>query len=222
MFHIITPGTEASQRGILEAAYRFRHRVFVERMGWEALRRPDNREVDQFDGLPCIHVVGMEDGSVFGYSRLLPTTGPHLLSDVYPEILGGATAPRRPDVWEWTRMAVAPERREGQRGADRTTGRVYAAAVETGLMMGLTAFINQFNPIYITRMLELGFEARPLSLPTTYAGEPIVAMYLGISETTLATIRAVFDLDEPVLDAETLAPVLPPRPSPAAPSLHQP
>jgi acyl-homoserine lactone synthase len=211
MIRLITSSQAERHRELLEKVYRFRHRFFVDRLGWEALRKPDGREIDQFDAVPCIHIVNVEDGEIAGYARLLPSMGPHLLRDVYPEILGGGEGPRAPDIWEWTRFCVSPDRREGPRGSDKSTGRMYAAVVETGLYLGITAFLNQFHPIYITRVLELGFDAQPLALPTTYAGEPVVAMCSGISETTLSTIRAVFGLEGPVLRSRMLASITPER-----------
>src|SRR5689334_7736283 len=121
MILLINKANAARHAPLLDHVYRFRHRFFVDRLGWTALRRPDGREIDQFDTDACVHLVGVEGGSVVSYTRLLPTTEPHLLSDVYPEMLQGGTAPTGPDIWEWTRCAVAPEKRERHRGVDATT-----------------------------------------------------------------------------------------------------
>ena len=43
---------------------------------------------------PTRHFLAMEDGRVIGYSRLLPTTRPHLLSDVMPQLCEGDAAAR--------------------------------------------------------------------------------------------------------------------------------
>src|SRR5947209_11257592 len=102
---LITKENANLHRDLIEEVYRFRHRFFVEHMRWENLRRPDGREIDSFDGPDAVHIVHKDDTGVFIYTRLLPTTGPHLLQDVYPEILQGNVAPQGPDVWEWTRAA---------------------------------------------------------------------------------------------------------------------
>jgi len=114
---LITEQNFDQHQDILEKAYRFRHRHFVERLGWEALRKPDGREVDQFDGPHCVHAVGTDQGEIAHYVRLLPTDRPHLQSHVYPNLLQGRTAPSGPTIYEWTRGSVDPRRREGLRAA---------------------------------------------------------------------------------------------------------
>src|SRR3712207_7392983 len=50
----------AHHSDLIERCYRLRHRVFVEERHWEDLRRPDGRDVDQFDTADAIHVVVTE------------------------------------------------------------------------------------------------------------------------------------------------------------------
>lgn len=54
---------------LFEQSSRLRHRVFVEEMGWEDLRRPDGREFDQFDDEHAVHHFCIRDGVVVGYLR---------------------------------------------------------------------------------------------------------------------------------------------------------
>lgn len=197
---MLIQGTETGRYGrLMNEVYRFRHRAFVEEKGWEALRKPDGREIDQFDSDRCFHLVGTEAGRVVSYSRFLPTTEPHLLSAVYPEILQGEPCPTGPDIWEWTRLAIAPDKRDWRRGVDPTTARMFLAGAEACLHFGIRAILGQSHPLMLTRMLELGWHARPLALPTEYDAEPIVPLYCGVDESTLATSRAVLGIAEPVL-----------------------
>ena len=53
MIHIVTAENIQSYTAAMEQAYRLRHAVFVEEMGWNDLKRPDGREIDQFDDRPC-------------------------------------------------------------------------------------------------------------------------------------------------------------------------
>ena len=102
----IVTGTSASLNpGLLTGLGRYRHRVFVERLGWQ-LRSANELEFDQFDRDDTIYVVALDDaGEIVGTARLLPTTQPYLLGDVFPELLDGQPAPRTPDVWELSRFA---------------------------------------------------------------------------------------------------------------------
>ena len=150
-------------RSLMERVYRFRHAFFVDGKGWTDLRRDDRREVDAFDALDdAVHLIGCEGERVVSYCRLLPTEGPHLLRDVYPEIMGGAPYPTGPGVYEWTRCAVDPAKREGRQGVDPTTARMFVSTMEACAYLGLDDLIVETHPLLLTRALEAGWLARPL------------------------------------------------------------
>lgn len=195
---LITADNHENHRDLLEQAYRFRHRHFVERLGWEALRRPDEREIDAFDGPHCVHAIGSESGAITHYVRLLPTERPHLLSHVYPEILQGNAAPRGPGVYEWTRGSVDPARR-GERRDDPLTGRFWVSVIEATIALGLDGLVTQAHPQFMGRVMEMGWDLHPLALPTEYDGQPIVPFYVGLTPNTLATAQRLFGVAEPVL-----------------------
>ncbi|AHI66447.1 acyl-homoserine-lactone synthase [Burkholderia thailandensis] len=92
----------------------YRYDVFVRRLGWTIAGRAHDghAEWDEFDGPSTIHVVALDDArEVCGYARLLPTTGPYLLRDVFPHLLGSSPAPQSPAVWEMSRFAASRRRR---------------------------------------------------------------------------------------------------------------
>jgi acyl-homoserine lactone synthase len=205
-------------RGLLEKVYRFRHRHFVERLKWEALRKPDGREIDQFDGPDCVHVVGVEGEAVISYVRLLPTTRPHLQSHVYPEILQGAAAPTGPDIYEWTRGSVEPGKRDSSTGVDPATAGFWLGVAEAATHLNLSGLVVQSHPPMMARILELGWEVRPLALPTEYDGQPIVSFFAGMGPRTLPKLRSTFGIHRPLLTIEDGAA---PRPDqPAQPTIR--
>lgn len=84
----------------------YRHKIFVERLGWD-LTTNNGQEIDQFDRTDTIYVVAKNDaGRILGCARLLPTTSPYLLSEIFPELLNGLPPPSSPDVWELSRFAA--------------------------------------------------------------------------------------------------------------------
>ena len=97
-------GIDASRR--LEGMFRLRHEVFKERLDWE-VGCQNGRERDMFDDLDPVYIVCEDEGEVLGSWRLLPTTKPYMLKDVFPELLHGMPAPEAPDVWEISRFAVS-------------------------------------------------------------------------------------------------------------------
>lgn len=181
---------------LMDKIYRFRHALFVERLNWEACRRPDGREIDQFDGPGCIHLAYLEGAAVTAYTRLLPTTRPHLLTEVYPHLAERAPAPRGAAVYEWTRCGTLPSRREGRTSRiDPATAGIFIAAAEVARARGLDGLLAQTHPILVNRLMSCGWDVEPLGLPTTYQGHSILAVYARLTPDTVAESHRFFNLD---------------------------
>jgi N-acyl-L-homoserine lactone synthetase len=100
------PEATADASRKLEGMFRLRHEVFKERLDWE-VGSLAGKERDMFDDLDPVYIVCEHQGEVLGSWRLLQTTRPYMLKDVFPELLYGKPAPEAPDVWEISRFAVS-------------------------------------------------------------------------------------------------------------------
>ncbi len=110
MIQVIASGSDEGQQDLplLKSMFRFRHKVFFERLGWQVSSR-DGLEQDRFDDLgPVYMVAGGHRREVEGCWRLLPTAGPYMLEETFPQLLRGRPAPKRSDIWEISRFAVLP------------------------------------------------------------------------------------------------------------------
>jgi len=188
MIHIIDAGNLLQYREEMEQAYRLRHQVFVEEMKWEDLRKTDGREIDQFDDGRALHMLFIKDGTVLGYQRLLPTTQPHLLSEVMPELCE-SERPVGPHVWEWTRYCVARPHRERGRALSPIANALLSGIVEWGLASGVNAIIIEMDPIWLLRLVQLYFRVIPLGLPRRYGQGDVVAVTAAFDNRTLARLR---------------------------------
>ena len=90
MIYIATPENDSLYKDQMDQAYRLRQRVFLEQQGWAGLAYSDGCALDEFDNKNAVHMLYVDEGEVLGYQRLLPTTSPHLLSDVFPELCMGS------------------------------------------------------------------------------------------------------------------------------------
>jgi acyl homoserine lactone synthase len=158
---------------------RYRHRVFVERLGWK-LHCRDALELDQFDRDDTIYVIAQnEDGEVIGTARLLPTTRPYLLAEVFPHLLNGAPAPDAPDVWELSRFASmdlsgATGSALDQFSSPFTTGLLQTAS-RCAMARGARRLVS-VSPLGMERLLRrTGFESHRLGPPTLVQGRPLFA-----------------------------------------------
>ncbi len=164
MLKVISGDRTGCQRSVMDAVWRFRHRCFVEELGWEELRRPDGRERDAFDTPETIHMVLMSESDIVGYSRLLPTDRPHLLSEVFPNLAAKGPRPRGPRIFEWGRCAA-------MRGKHETLAISYSDLL-------MTAVLEYFVSTAVEKLvIEAQFPViamlRRRGYPLTVLGEPI-------------------------------------------------
>ncbi|GLR08428.1 acyl-homoserine-lactone synthase [Mixta theicola] len=89
--------------------HKLRAKVFKDRMGWE-VPILSGMEIDGYDALdPYYMVIRNKTDDVCGCWRLLPTEGPYMLKDTFPELLHGERAPVSERVWELSRFAIETE-----------------------------------------------------------------------------------------------------------------
>jgi len=109
MCKILLGGGDSPRFGqsVLLDMFAFRHEVFFRKLGWEVQTRYQ-LEYDEFDDMDPVYMVAEDDnGAIEGCWRLLPTTGPYMLRDTFPQLLRGEPAPSDDHVWELSRFAVA-------------------------------------------------------------------------------------------------------------------
>jgi acyl homoserine lactone synthase len=93
-------------RDIVDSMHDFRHEIFVRRLKW-SLPLVDGVERDEFDNEDAVYfIVRDTDEQITACARLLPTTGPYLMSERFTELLGGKPAPSDSVVWELSRFAT--------------------------------------------------------------------------------------------------------------------
>jgi acyl-homoserine lactone synthase len=103
---MVIPGSDISRHAaLMDRVFRFRHSIFVDEKAWADLRKVDGRERDRFDDENAIHHVCLRGDEIVGYQRLLPTTRPHLLTEVLGDLCR-ERSPQGPCVFEWTRFCV--------------------------------------------------------------------------------------------------------------------
>ncbi|MBV8260273.1 MAG: GNAT family N-acetyltransferase, partial [Paraburkholderia sp.] len=121
--------------------YRLRARVFRDRMGWD-IPTIAGMEIDGYDALGP-HYMLIQDtlGKVRGCWRLMPTEGPNMLRDTFPQLLQGNAAPAGRGIWELSRFAIESDNEQAFGFADVTMGAMRAVvsfADHTGIKSYVT------------------------------------------------------------------------------------
>lgn len=198
MIHAITGANRGLYKNEIREHFRIRHDIYVGERGWKALERADGLERDQFDTDEAIYILGIEGERVVGGSRLVPTVRPHLLSEIFPYLAAERGVPRDPAVFEWTRIFVVKERREG-RNSGRTAGQIMCGILEFCLDQGISALSAIIETWWLPRFHDMGWTLQPLGLPDLIDGSWTVAVMMPIDEATLDTTRAFHNITAPVL-----------------------
>jgi acyl homoserine lactone synthase len=117
--------------GLLAAMYLLRRRVFKDRLDWN-VSVSGELEIDVFDALNPTYLIALSDHTVVGCVRLLPTTGPTMLAETFPELLGGKAAPSSKRILESSRFCVDTKlvAELGGNSLNRTTFILFAAMIE--------------------------------------------------------------------------------------------
>ncbi len=94
---------------VLRGMFKLRHNVFYERLGWQ-VDSQNGLERDVYDELNPLYMIAQRDEhDVEGCWRILPTTGPYMLKNTFPQLLCGEETPSSRNIWEVSRFAVLPE-----------------------------------------------------------------------------------------------------------------
>ncbi|MGX7745450.1 acyl-homoserine-lactone synthase [Rhodopseudomonas parapalustris] len=178
--HVIRRENRALYAGLLDTYFRIRHQIYVVERGWKELARPDGREIDQFDTEDAVYLLGVDRDEIVAGMRMVPTTSPTLLSDVFPQLaLAGPVC--RSDAYELSRIFVVPRKR-GEHGGPRAEAVIQAAAMEYGLSIGLSAFTIVLETWWLPRLLDQGWKARPLGLPQDVNGFSTTAVMVDVDD----------------------------------------
>lgn len=128
---------------MLHGMFRLRDEVFHKRLGWD-VQSHQGLERDQYDELSPVYVLARgENRKIVACGRLLPTTGPYMLRDTFPELLRGEPAPEDSRVWEVSRFAVkalSGEDKE-QLTLGYTSLKMIQAATDFATHNGIEAFV---------------------------------------------------------------------------------
>jgi acyl-homoserine lactone synthase len=197
MIEVVTSRNALLYRDALNDMFHLRHRIFVERMGWDALRKPDRLEKDQFDTDSAIYLLLTEDdGTVIGTHRMLPTTGPHLFSDVFPNLCAVKGVQRGDKILELTRTCVDEEALD-KPAMEKARKRIMVGLFEFCLRAGYEKFTLLTPTDLLFRYLLIGLDIKPLGMPVDMDGNKQVAVIVKVDQQALDAMRMALGVPDP-------------------------
>lgn len=161
----------------------YRYKVFVEQLGWE-LHTQNGLELDQFDCEYTYYVIAQHDnGEIAGCARLLPTTVPYLLGEIFPQLLNGLLPPSSSEVWELSRFASVDLSGQGVRGGQFSSPvavELLKAAMACAKAQGAKRLIT-VSPVGVERLMQrAGFRCRRAGPPMIVGGHALTACWIDL------------------------------------------
>lgn len=169
----------------LTAMHRLRARAFRDRRGWDVTVL-GGMEIDGFDAIePHYMLLREESGMLCGCWRLLPTDGPYMLKDVFPELLGGQAAPHDARVWELSRFVMEGDTAAGFGFSPRTLQSIHEV-IRFGHNNGITRYVTVTTTAVERMLRQAGLAVRRFAPPRRIGVETAVALWVDIEESMRA------------------------------------
>lgn len=196
MIHLITQENRALYRRDLLEMHRQRKALFVDQMHWP-LACEEGLEIDQFDAPDSIYLLHFaSSGELLASARLLPTSRPHLLDTVFPQLCA-AGVPKGADIWEATRFCPLPTLESEAR--HQLLGVIISGILEAGLIFGMRAVTFVAGAALKPLALQAGWRAEALGPTLRYKRDRVSACIAALDPEGLARVRQRFGLSGPVL-----------------------
>ncbi|TQN59176.1 N-acyl-L-homoserine lactone (AHL) synthase [Agrobacterium tumefaciens] len=187
---------------LLDQSFRLRKRVFADRLGWN-VSVSGYRERDRYDDLHPAYLLWCDEDrcQLYGSVRLMPTTGPTLLYDIFRETFPDACDLIAPGIWEGTRMCIdedAIDRDFPDMRPDRAFCLLLLALCEAALANGINTMISNYEPHMRRVYQKAGAELDELGRSDGYGRHPVCCGAFEVSHRVLGAMRSKLQVDEPL------------------------
>jgi acyl-homoserine lactone synthase len=147
----------------LKAMFEDRKSVFVDLLKWNVPVLDGRFEIDQFDDEHATYlIIADEEGDHLGSARLLPTTRPHILAGLFPDLCA-APPPSGHEIFEITRFCLS--RRVNAASRRRTRNQLVTALAWHALETGIRTYTGVAELGWLQQILAFGWDCRPLGVP---------------------------------------------------------
>jgi len=176
---------------LIDEMFRLRARIFFTRLRWD-VQVADGKERDKFDDAGPVYVICADDAErqVRGCLRLLPTTGPTLLAEIFSDTQPDAVHLAGPTVWECTRFCV--DHGIAGRGHEEeflvTSATLFEAVGKLAISAGIESILANIDSKMIRLCRLIGCEVEILGCTRRY-GRPVYLGLFPISEAILCKVQ---------------------------------
>jgi len=172
----------------MRSMFAARKAVFVDLLKWDVPVLADLYEIDQFDNAHARYIIMAEpDGQHLGSARLLPTTRPHILGSLYPQLCA-ETPPCGTDIVEITRFCLDRRLRSPERRQVRDN--LVCSLAKHALTTGIATYVAIAAIDWARQIQAFGWNCTPLGPPQYCDGSSLIALRIAITPETPALLAA--------------------------------
>jgi acyl homoserine lactone synthase len=185
-----------------DAMFRNRAEIFSDRLGWQVAVK-DGYERDVFDEANPLYLISVDPDTeeYWGSLRLLPTTGPNMLRDVFSQLLDGEYI-ESATIWESSRICAAalPSQPERSRsGVNYVLSELILGIGEVAVAAGLTQIVSVFDARIFRVLKAAGCNPQIIGRPQRIGAAMCYAGLFDTGEGPLKAFRAASGIENSVL-----------------------
>ena len=203
MFTIIQGHQYERHAELLDQMFRLRKRVFADQLGWDVPVQGEH-EQDGYDRLKPAYLVWCDDDmtTLYGSARLMPTTHPTLLHDVFDRTMPKDAHLEAPGIWECTRLCVDEDAIKADgldinaRDAFRT---MLVAICEVAVEYGIHTVASNYEPHVMRLYRSAGATIDEIGRAEGYGKRPVCCGLFETTDETLSDMREAVGIEGSLL-----------------------
>lgn len=204
MYFIVDGHQTSDYKNLIDQMYRLRAQVFKDELGWD-VEVSNGREIDQYDDLSPVYLMWTNPSQtvLLGSLRLLPTTGPTLLYDVFRRTFPSDLELSAPGIWEGTRLCInqtAIAREHPEMEMKTAFCRMLLALCEVGVENGISTFVSNFEPPTKRLYQMAGAPLNFLGKADGFGKRPVCAGTFQANRGVLADMREKLSITQQLLE----------------------
>lgn len=196
MIKILQTGQVGSTKYLLDM-HRVRTKIFRDRMGWDVSVNDMELEIDEYDLPQTIYILSTDEhDKVVGTWRILLTTEPSMIRDIWPHYLSSLPIPYSENMCEASRFGVySSQTPESRKIVNKATAEMIVGLIDVCIKCGITDMYTLYD-IKVKRLLErIGFAPARVSEVIDLEGKPTVTAHFRMDDVLLENVCSKTGVD---------------------------
>lgn len=180
--------------------FKLRKKVFSDQLNWDVPVDGDC-EKDSYDELNPVYLLWCNEKKtkLYGVVRLMPTTGPTLLYDVFRKTFPDIVSFEAPGIWEGTRMCI-DHKLLSKDHPEIEPGHAFSILLlvlcEVAIKHGIHTMVSNYEPQMKRVYRRSGIEVNELGRSSDYGKYPVCCSTFEVSKQVLTKMRKKMGVKE--------------------------